>query len=124
MENNVNEKAETKETMNQEQAADQVKDAPKKPGFVQRAKTFGKEKVLPAAKFVGKGLVKGAAVAGGALGTAFLIGMAAGGYSAIKGNAEEESSDNGTTTTDQPVDQSDVQISLNENNVNVDSNIE
>ena len=103
-------------------------------GFGTKVKNFGKEKVIPAAKLVGKGVAKGASIAGGALATAYLIGMAIGGYTAIKGkNSTEESTDQEQSSSSEPAtaekpveDQKtdDVQISLNENNVQVDSNIE
>lgn len=99
-------------------------------GFVQKCKNFAKTKAIPAAKFVGKGLVKGASVAGGALAMAYFIGAAAGGYAAAKGKASEESTDQADETSssepateEKPADQ-DVQVVLNENNVQVDSNIE
>lgn len=99
-------------------------------GFGTKVKNFGKEKVIPAAKLVGKGVAKGASIAGGALATAYLIGMAIGGYTAVKGkNSTEESTDQASETSssesaeEKPADQ-DVQVVLNENNVQVDSNIE
>ena len=98
-------------------------------GFGTKVKNFGKEKVIPAAKLVGKGMAKGASIAGGALATAYLIGMAIGGYTAVKGkNSTEESTDQANETSisesaeEKPADQ-DVQVVLNENNVQVDSNI-
>ena len=104
---------------------------PEKVGFVQKCKNFAKTKAIPAAKFVGKGLVKGATVAGGALAMAYFIGAAAGGYAAAKGKAEEESTDQANETSssesateEKPVEDQNVQVVLNENNVSVDSNIE
>lgn len=102
-------------------------------GFMQKCKNFGKNKVVPAAKLVGKGVAKGASIAGGALATAYLIGMAIGGYAAVKakGTTEEsdqaeQSSSSESATAEKPADdqKDDVQVVLNENNVSVDSNIE
>lgn len=131
---NMNE-SNDKEVKDQAPAAEQQKpeepkkdDKPEKVGFFQKVKTFGKEKVLPTAKLVGKGVVTGVSMAGAALGTAYLIGLAMGGYSAAKGNTDEEKTDEGETAevqeAEKPADQTDVQVSLNENNVNVESNIE
>ena len=98
-------------------------------GFGTKIKNFGKEKVIPAAKLVGKGVAKGASIAGGALATAYLIGMAIGGYTAVKAKNAEESTDQADETSssesaeEKPADQN-VQVVLNENNVQVDSNIE
>lgn len=132
MENKVNETTENQ--VNDQPATEQPKteDKPakeKKDGFLAKAKRFGKEKVLPVGKAIGKGVVTGASMAGAALGTAYLIGMAIGGYSAAKGNTDEEKTDEGETAevqeAEKPADQTDdVKVSLNENNVNVDSNIE
>lgn len=123
------------EVKDQAPAAEQQKpeepknDKPEKVGFFQKVKTFGKKKVLPTAKLVGKGVVTGVSMAGAALGTAYLIGLAMGGYSAAKGNTDEEKTDEGETAevqeAEKPADQTDdVKISLDENNVNVESNIE
>ena len=133
----------TTEEMNQndqgQQAADQPKQEtpaaedkkPEKVGFFKKVKTFGKDKVVPAAKMVGKGVAKGASIAGGALATAYLIGMAIGGYTAIKSKTDEESADqeqssSEETAAEKPAEdqKDDVQVVLNENNVQVDSNIE
>lgn len=130
-----NNEIKNEEVKDQAPAAEQQKpeepknDKPEKVGFFQKVKTFGKEKVLPVGKAIGKGVVTGASMAGAALGTAYLIGMAIGGYSAAKGNTDEEKTDEGETAevqeAEKPADQTDdVQVSLNENNVNVESNIE
>lgn len=136
MENKVNEA--TEEKKDQAPATEPKQETPaaedkksEKIGFGTKVKNFGKEKVIPAAKLVGKGVAKGASIAGGALATAYLIGMAIGGYTAVKGkNSTEESTDQANETSssesateDKPADQ-DVQVVLNENNVQVDSNIE
>lgn len=140
MENKVNETEEMNQK-DQTPAADQQKQEtaaaedkkPEKVGFIQKCKNFAKTKAIPAAKFVGKGLVKGATVAGGALAMVYFIGAAAGGYAAAKGKASEKSTDQEQSSSSEPAtaekpveDQKtdDVQISLNENNVQVDSNIE
>lgn len=97
-------------------------------GFGTKVKNFGKEKVIPAAKLVGKGVAKGASIAGGALATAYLIGMAIGGYTAVKGkNSTEESTDQANETSssesateDKPADPEktdDVQVILTESNI-------
>lgn len=140
MENKVNETTEEMNQNDQAQTADQQKQEtaaaedkkPEKVGFFKRVKTFGKEKVVPAAKMVGKGVAKGASIAGGALATAYLIVMAIGGYTAIKSKTDEESADqeqfsSEESTAEKPAEDQktdDVQVSLNENNVQVDSNIE
>ena len=135
MENKVNET--TEEKKDQAPATEPKQETPaaedkksEKIGFGTKVKNFGKEKVIPAAKLVGKGVAKGASIAGGALATAYLIGMAIGGYTAVKGkNSTEESTDqadetsNSESAEEKPADQ-DVQVVLNENNVQVDSNIE
>ena len=135
MENKVNET--TEEKKDQAPATEPKQETPaaedkksEKIGFGTKVKNFGKEKVIPAAKLVGKGVAKGASIAGGALATAYLIGMAIGGYTAVKGkNSTEESTDQANETSssesaeEKPADQ-DVQVVLNENNVQVDSNIE
>ena len=136
MENKVNET--TEEKKDQAPATEPKQETPaaedkksEKIGFGTKVKNFGKEKVIPAAKLVGKGVAKGASIAGGALATAYLIGMAIGGYTAVKGkNSTEESTDQAneassseSATDEKPADQ-DVQVVLNENNVQVDSNIE
>jgi len=115
-------------------AADQQNDKPDKPekpkkdGFFKKLKTFGKKKVLPTAKLIGKGAVAGASMAGAALGTAFLIGMAVGGYSSAKGEQNEEASDGDQADTaaeaEKPAETDDVTVSLSESNVDVESNIE
>ena len=99
-------------------------------GFGTKVKNFGKEKVIPAAKLVGKGVAKGASIAGGALATAYLIGMAIGGYTAVKAKNSEESTDQADETSssepatdERPADQN-VQVVLNENNVQTETNIE
>ena len=124
---------------NQAPAADQQKQEtpaaedtkPEKVGFFKKVKTFGKENVIPAAKLVGKGVAKGASIAGGALATAYLIGMAIGGYTAVKSKTDAESTDQEqssseeTATAEKPEDQKDdVQVVLNENNVQTETNIE
>lgn len=130
---------ETNEEMNETPETDQQKQETPvaedkkadKPGFFKKIKTFGKEKAIPAAKLVGKGVAKGASIAGGALATAYLIGMAIGGYTAVKGNkTEEESSDDQATdqqtqedAAEKPADQ-DVQVSPTEQNVQVETTIE
>lgn len=131
-----NNEIKNEEVNDQAPAAEQQKpeepkkdDKPEKVGFFQKVKTFGKEKVLPTAKLVGKGVVTGVSMAGAALGTAYLIGCAIGGYSAAKGNTDEEKTDEDGTAevqeAEKPADQTDdVQVSLNEANVNVSSNIE
>ncbi len=95
-------------------------------GFMQKCKNFGKNKVVPAAKLVGKGVAKGASIAGGALATAYLIGMAIGGYAAVKGkNATEESDQAEQSSSNEPAaDKSadpektdDVQVVLTETNI-------
>ena len=135
MENKVNETTENQK--DQAPATESKQETPaaednksEKIGFMQKCKNFAKTKAIPAAKFVGKGLVKGATVAGGALAMAYFIGAAAGGYAAAKEKASEESTDQAeqsssdeSATAEKPADQ-DVQVSLNENNVQVDSNIE
>lgn len=132
--NKVNE-TNNEEVKDQAPAAEQQKpeepknDKPEKVGFLKKVKTFGKEKVLPTAKLVGKGVVTGVSMAGAALGTAYLIGCAIGGYSAAKEKTDEEKTDEGETAevqeAEKPADQTDdVQVSLNEANVNVSSNIE
>ena len=136
MENKVNET--TEEKKDQAPATEPKQETPaaednksEKIGFGTKVKNFGKNKVIPAAKLVGKGVAKGASIAGGALATAYLIGMAIGGYTAVKGkNSTEESTDQAdetssseSATEEKPADQN-VQVSLNENNVQVDSNIE
>lgn len=125
---NQNDQAPATEPKQETPAAEDNKS--EKIGFVQKCKNFAKTKVIPAAKFVGKGLVKGATVAGGALAMAYFIGAAAGGYAAAKGKASEESTDQAeqssgseSVTEEKPADQN-VQVVLNENNVQVDSNIE
>ena len=137
MENKNNEITETElfdepttEQKQETQAAEDKK--PEKVGFGTKIKNFGKEKVVPAAKLVGKGVAKGASIAGGALATAYLIGMAIGGYTAIKGKTDDESKDQEqssseeSATAEKPADdqKDDIQVVLNENNVQVDSNIE
>ena len=136
MENKNNETTEMNQNDQAQQAAGQqntapaTEDKPEKVGFIQKCKNFAKTKAIPAAKFVGKGLVKGASVAGGALAMAYFIGAAAGGYAAAKGKASEGSTDQEQSSNDaeaeKPADdqKDDVQVSLNENNVQVDSNIE
>lgn len=137
MENKVNET--TEEKKDQAPAATEPKqetpaaedNKSEKIGFGTKVKNFGKNKVIPAAKLVGKGVAKGASIAGGALATAYLIGMAIGGYTAVKGkNSTEESTDQANETSssesatdEKPADQ-DVQVSLNENNVQVETTIE
>lgn len=129
-----NNEIKNEEVKDQAPAAEQQKpeepknDKPEKVGFFHKVKTFGKEKVLPVGKAIGKGVVTGASMAGAALGTAYLIGMAIGGYSAAKGNTDEAKTDEGETAevqeAEKPADQTDdVHVSLNENNVQVDSNI-
>lgn len=103
--------------------------AKKKDGFMAKAKKFGKEKVLPVGKAIGKGVVTGASMAGAALGTAYLIGLAIGGYTTATGKKDdaETTDDNAESSAaeEKPADQTDdVQVSLNEANVNVSSNIE
>jgi len=138
MENKNNETTEMNQNNDQaQQATDQqntataAEDTPEKVGFVQKCKNFAKTKAIPAAKFVGKGLVKGATVAGGALAMAYFIGAAAGGYAAAKGKASEESTDQEQSSSDnaeaeKPADdqKDDVQAVLNENNVQVETTIE
>lgn len=132
-----NETTEMNQNDQAQQAADQQNTAtaaedkkPEKVGFIQKCKNFAKTKAIPAAKFVGKGFVKGAAAAGGALATAFVIGAAVGGYATAKGKASEGSTDqeqsSNNAEAEKPADdqKDDVQVSLNENNVQVDSNIE
>ena len=135
MENKVNETTEMNQN-DQAPAADQqntapaTEDKPEKVGFIQKCKNFAKTKAIPAAKFVGKGFVKGAAAAGGALATAFVIGAAVGGYAAAKSKASEESTDqeqsSNNAEAEKPADdqKDDVQVSLNENNVQVETTIE
>lgn len=139
MENKVNET--TEEKKDQAPATEPKQETPaaedkksEKIGFGTKVKNFGKEKVIPAAKLVGKGVAKGASIAGGALATAYLIGMAIGGYTAVKGkNSTEESTDQANETSssesaeaEKPADdqKDDVQVSLNENNVQVETTIE
>lgn len=139
MENKVNET--TEEKKDQAPATEPKQETPaaedkksEKIGFGTKVKNFGKEKVIPAVKLVGKGVAKGASMAGGALATAYLIGMAIGGYTAVKGkNSTEESTDQANETSssesateDKPADdqKDDVQVSLNENNVQVETTIE
>lgn len=137
MENKNNETTEMNQNDQAQQAADQqntataAEDKSEKVGFVQKCKNFAKTKAIPAAKFVGKGLVKGATVAGGALAMAYFIGAAAGGYAAAKGKASEESTDQEQSSSndaeaEKPADdqKNDVQVSLNENNVQVETTIE
>jgi hypothetical protein len=136
MENKNNETTEMNQNDQTQQAADQqntattAEDKSEKVGFVQKCKNFAKTKAIPAAKFVGKGLVKGATVAGGALAMAYFIGAAAGGYAAAKGKASEESTDqeqsSNNAEAEKPADdqKDDVQVSLNENNVQVETTIE
>ena len=134
MENKVNETTEEKKDQAQ-QAADQqntaaAEDKPEKVGFGTKVKNFGKEKLIPAAKLVGKGVAKGASIAGGALATAYLIGMAIGGYTAVKGKTDAGSTDqeqsSNNAEAEKPADdqKDDVQVSLNENNVQTETNIE
>lgn len=132
MENKVNETTEMNQVNDQAPATEQPKtEEPakeKKDGFLTKAKRFGKEKVLPVGKAIGKGVVTGASMAGAALGTAYLIGLAIGGYTtatAKKDDAETTDDNAESSTEEKPADQTDdVKVSLNENNVNVDSNIE
>lgn len=129
-----NNEIKNEEVKDQAPAAEQQKpeepknDKPEKVGFLKKVKTFGKEKVLPTAKLVGKGVVTGVSMAGAALGTAYLIGLAIGGYSAAKEKTDEEKTEGETAEVqeaEKPADQTDnVEVSLNENNVNVESNIE
>lgn len=132
MENKVNETTENQ--VNDQPATEQPKteDKPakeKKDGFLAKAKRFGKEKVLPVGKAIGKGVVTGASMAGAALGTAYLIGLAIGGYTTAtaKKDDAETTDDNAesSATEEKPAETTDdVQVSLNEANVNVSSNIE
>lgn len=131
MENKVNETTENQ--VNDQPATEQPKteDKPvkeKKDGFLAKAKKFGKEKVLPVGKAIGKGVVTGASMAGAALGTAYLIGLAIGGYTTATGKKDdaETTDDNAESSTEEkPAETTDdVQVSLNEANVNVSSNIE
>lgn len=128
---NQNDQAPVADQPKQETPAAEDK-KPEKVGFFKKVKTFGKEKVVPAAKMVGKGVAKGASIAGGALATAYLIGMAIGGYTAIKsktdeGSADQEqSSSSESATAEKPVEdqKTDVQVSLTEQNVQVETTIE
>lgn len=120
----------SEELKNKQQKSEEPKnDKPEKDGFLAKAKKFGKEKVLPVGKAIGKGVVTGASMAGAALGTAYLIGLAIGGYTTATGKKDdaETTDDNAesSATEEKPADQTDeVKVSLNEANVNVSSNIE
>lgn len=128
---NQNDQAQTADQQKQETPAAEDNKS-EKIGFGTRVKNFGKEKVVPAAKLIGKGVAKGASIAGGALATAYLIGMAIGGYTAVKGKTSEESTSQADETSssesaeEKPADdqKDDVQVVLNENNVQTETNIE
>lgn len=121
-----NENQENKDQAPDAYQHDKEPDKPVEPkaGFWKKAKTFGKQKVLPAAKLVGKGVVTGVSMAGAALGTAYLIGMAIGGYTATKGETKTDSTTDGdqetAATAEKPADPEktdDVQIVLTESNI-------
>jgi hypothetical protein len=123
--NNNQDQAPAADQQKQETPAAEDK-KPEKVGFMTKVKTFGKEKVVPAAKLVCKGVAKGASIAGGALATAYLIGMAIGGYTAVKGKTDaeatdqEQSSSEEPATAEKPADPEktdDVQIVLTESNI-------